>query len=99
MVPILHGMRRQSDRWLALISIIVIWLAFTIKHDQGKIASQQRDAVSTRVEGTMNRCDLISTIIDTAIGLGAPRSTPDLDRLRRLQENCEETLKKIKEQK
>lgn len=84
-----HGPRRKSDQlreriyrfWGIVVTVLILWASFTVK-------GILDDNAKSRVEGTHQRCELVHTIIDTAIDLGVPRNTPNLNKLRRNLADC-----------
>jgi hypothetical protein len=66
---------------MLIITVLWLWLALTVKHQN---TVRDRD----RKDGTHQRCELTQTIIDTAVDLGVPPRSPKIDRLRILLVQC-----------
>lgn len=81
--------RRSTDRrrerlqkfWLLFLTGLVLWMGLTIRHDQ-------HVTTKIRLDGTHQRCELSKIIIQTAIHLGVPPNSPDLNDLRRNLHDC-----------
>lgn len=75
--------RRKADRrreriqrfWLIVVTIVVAWGFLSIRHNQ-------QVGADARYDGTRQRCELVKTIIQTAVDLGVPSQSKNLQRLR-----------------